>query len=124
MNGRVIIIPALAGSLVASGWTCQGILIPNQFTTVYSPYAADVPEQPHTHADDEVPSVEANFFSMAATATVNDVVIVSSECGNTFEAYVARDVGVRGGYQTRACPDCGEPLALPHRLLRPLIRSK
>jgi DNA-directed RNA polymerase subunit RPC12/RpoP len=51
------------------------------------------------------------------------VIPITSKCGNRFEAHVVPSRETHGGHLT-ACPDCGERLALPYRLLRPLIRLK
>lgn len=51
------------------------------------------------------------------------VIPITSKCGNMFEAHVVPSRETHGGHLT-ACPDCGERLALPYRLLSPLIRLK
>jgi rRNA maturation protein Nop10 len=49
---------------------------------------------------------------------------LSSECGGKFEAHVAYTRGTYGGDYSIPCPNCGERLELPSRLIKPLIKLK
>ena len=49
---------------------------------------------------------------------------VSSKCGSRFEAHVVASKETHGPGDSTRCPDCGECLPLPYRLLEPLIKLK
>jgi hypothetical protein len=48
--------------------------------------------------------------------------VVKSKCGSGFEAHIAFNPGAGQSDSSAICPDCGERLYLPDRLVRPLIR--
>ncbi len=52
------------------------------------------------------------------------MISLPSKCGSRFEAHVEPSKGTYGGDYSTHCPDCGERLALPYRLLEPLLKLK